>query len=268
MKRNLNIIGAGKVGRVLGRQFHQHQVFTVQDVLSRTSASAEAACQFIGAGRPVQDIGALRAADIVMVSVPDDQIQSCGHALRLLDWVGPDAIVFHCSGALGSDVLGLQQGAASVHPVRSFADPGAVDQQFAGTICTLEGDTHATQILDQALQAIAARVVPIRRDNKTLYHAGAVFAANYLVTLLDAALQTMQAAGINAEMAAAMLQPLAQGALENTFRLGAKQALTGPIARGDLQTVARHEAALQNWDQDKAALYRAMGKATRDMLDQ
>ena len=262
MQATLNIVGAGKVARALAKQFHVHQVFQVQDVYSRSFSSAATACQFVGAGNPVHDLGELRAADLVMVAVPDDQIRSCSEALRKQHKVAGDTIVFHCSGALSSGELGPITAAASVHPLRSFADPAQVAEQFAGTICTLEGSARATDVLRQALLQIGARVVSIKPENKALYHAGAVFANNYLVTLMDAALQTMQAAGIDADMATAMVQPLALGAFGDTFRLGAGAALTGPIARGDVQTVARHEQALQQWDPEFARLYQALAVAT------
>lgn len=270
MKPTLTIIGAGKVGSVLGRLFHIHGAMSVQDIFSRTAVSAESARAFIGAGTVVRKLDDVRSADAIMLSVPDDQIGPCCTALRAAGKIGPRSVVFHCSGALAADVLRqtAQDEVASLHPMRSFADPTAVAAGFAGTLCTLEGSPRAVALLDAALRQVDARPVAIRSEHKALYHAGAVFAANYLVTLMDAALQTLQAAGIEKELAMAMAQPLAQEAFDNVFRLGARDALTGPIARGDTATVARHEAALQNWDPVMADLYRQLAVATTRLAAQ
>jgi len=265
MKPTLNIIGAGKVGQVLARQFQQHHIFTIQDVLNRSYASSAAACAFIGAGTALTSMSAMRPADIYMISVADDQINACSEQLKQHHLLQPASIVFHCSGALDSRELGLHHGAASLHPMRSFADPERVASEFAHTICTLEGDALATRVLNHALHQIEAEVIPITAENKTLYHAAGVFTSNYLVTLMDAALQTFEQAGISAELARKMAQPMAQETLNNIFRIGAQRALTGPIARGDHNTVERHRQALQQWDSGMTDLYNQLAQATETM---
>ena len=129
----------------------------------------------------------------------------------------------------------------------------------------MEGDADATAVLTKALEQIDAQVVHLESAGKTLYHAAAVFASNYLVTLMDTALTTYQAAGIPLEMAQRLAAPLAQETLSNVFRIGAQQALTGPIARGDLATVARHQSMLDQVDHDKARLYQELAQATLRM---
>jgi len=151
---------------------------------------------------------------------------------------------------------------ASAHPVRSFADPAAVAAAFAGTYCGVEGDTAALAVLERALRAIGGQPVTIDAAAKTVYHAAAVFASNYLVTLLDTALRAYQAAGISEPVARALAQPLVEETVANVFRLGAATALSGPIARGDMVTVARQQQAIAGWDGDAGALYGALVKPT------
>jgi len=110
--------------------------------------------------------------------------------------------------------------------------------------------------------------VPIDASAKTVYHAAAVFASNYLVTVLDAALRAYQAAGIPEPVARRMAQPLATESMANVFRLGAAAALSGPIARGDLATVARQQDAVERWDADTGALYRALVGPTVELARQ
>ena len=263
MAPTLNIIGAGKVGRVLGRLFTASGSFAVQDVLTRSCASAAGAVDFIGAGRAVTALAQMRPADCWMLAVTDDQIAAMCAALP----VAAGTVVFHCSGAKSSRELAgaVAAGAAvaSVHPVRSFADPAQVAASFAGTYCGVEGDAAALALLTPALIAIGVQAVPIDAAAKTVYHAASVFASNYLVTVLDAGLRAYQAAGVPQEVALALAAPLARETLENVLRMGPERALTGPIARGDMDTVARQQEALDEWDSSTGMLYRALVQATQ-----
>lgn len=266
MTSTLNIIGAGHVGRVLGKLLSGR--FAVQDVLTRSAASAQEAVAFMGAGGAVLSLESMRPADVWLLAVNDDQIAPvCARlaAGRTLD----GAVVFHCSGAKSSAELAQAQSSgaavASVHPIRSFADPVRVAAHFAGTFCGIEGDERALAQLTPALEAIGARPVAIEASAKTVYHAASVFASNYLVTLLDAALRAYQAAGIPAEVARELARPLASESMANVFRIGPEAALSGPIARGDMETVARQQQALNEWDEPTGRLYQALVLATTDL---
>lgn len=270
MAATLNIVGAGHVGRTLGRLFAAHGVFAVQDVLTRSLAGAEEAVRFIGAGRALAQASSLRPAQAWMLAVGDDQIAPACAALAaagLLD----GAVVFHCSGAKASSELQAASGAgatvASVHPVRSFADPENVAAAFAGTWCGVEGDAAALALLAPAFEAIGARLVTIDAAAKTVYHAASVFASNYLVTVLDAALRAYAAAGVPPEVARELAQPLAGESLANVFRLGPAAALSGPVARGDFATVARQQAAVSGWDAPTGRLYEALVEAATALAE-
>jgi predicted short-subunit dehydrogenase-like oxidoreductase (DUF2520 family) len=267
MTATLNIVGAGHVGRALGRLFAARGALTVQDVLTRSMASAQAAVAFIGAGRAVDAVAALRPASVWMLAVSDDRIADVAAQLGAFDLRG--AVVFHCSGAKASAELAPLRAAgafvASVHPVRSFADPQQVAAAFDGTFCGIEGDEQALALLHPAFAAIGARLVAIDARAKTVYHAASVFASNYLTTVLDAALRAYQAAGIPEDVARELARPLAMETLANVFRLGPETALSGPIARGDAATVARQQAAVTAWDPATGALYEALAAATWDL---
>lgn len=258
---HLTVIGGGHVGRVLGRLFATRAGFVLADVLARSAASAQAAAAFIGSGRPLDAYTALAGAEVYMLSVTDDQIVPACEALAAAVPL-KGAVVFHCSGALASDRLQAARDAgafvASVHPIRSFADMEAVASAFDGTFCGVEGDVQALNVLLPALAAIGARAVQIDASAKTVYHAAAVFASNYLVTVLDAALRAYQAAGIPEDVARELARPLASESMANVFRLGAAAALSGPIARGDMATVQRQHDAVAAWDGATGQLYEAL----------
>lgn len=262
----LSIIGGGNVGKVLGRLWNRHHVFRIEDVLCRRLASADEAVDFIGAGRAVEDVAQLRPADITMLTVPDDNIVPVCAQLAAAGLLGRDSIVFHCSGALPSHALLAARecgaGVAGIHPVRSFAAPEQVAQSFAGTWCGVEGERRALDVLEPAFTALGARLAAIDAQHKMLYHSAAVFASNYLVTLLDVALQAYGKAGIPRKVAQDILEPLVRKTVDNVFRDGPELALSGPIARGDQATVARQYRAVQAWDHRYGSLYRQLGRAT------
>jgi len=269
MRRTLTIIGAGKVGQTLARLWASNQIFQIQDVLNRSLESAQRAVTFIGNGTAVASYAELRPADVYLIAVPDDQIAACCDELVRSSNLSLQSIVFHCSGALRSAQLqaAALPGAsvASVHPIRSFAVPEQVAQEFSGTYCGVEGDARAVDILSEAFSAIGARMVTINADAKILYHAAAVFACNYLTTLLDVAQQTYVRAGIPADAALELMAPLVRETIDNIFRIGPAAALTGPIARGDIVTAERQQRAIADWNQDYGALYQQLAKLTADL---
>lgn len=264
--KTLTVIGAGKVGQVFAQQFVQHQLFTIQQICNRSLASGQQAVAVIGEGSAVYAIAQLTPSDIYLLTVPDDHIAATCQSLADAGLLAASNIVFHCSGAKASSelVAAIVTGAAvaSVHPVRSFADAAYVAANFSGTICSLEGDGRALDVLLPAIQKIGAQTVQISAENKLLYHAGSVFASNYLVTLMDIALHAYEAAGIPPELAKAMAQPLAQQSLDNVFQLGSATALTGPIARGDMATVIKQQQVVSEWDASAGALYQAFTPLT------
>ncbi|HZW14309.1 MAG TPA: Rossmann-like and DUF2520 domain-containing protein [Noviherbaspirillum sp.] len=267
--KTINILGAGHVGKTLGRLWTQNKVFTVQDVLNATLESGTQAAAFIGAGRAVANLDQMRPADITLIATPDDRIGDCCKALAQTGLLVPGTIVFHCSGALPSSILNAASGrgaaVASIHPIRSFAEPEQVVNAFGGTFCGMEGDEAALDVLQAGFTAIGARLVPIDARFKAVYHAAAVFASNYLVTLLDVAVQSYMKAGIPEETAMQLMEPLVRGTVDNVFRLGPTDALTGPIARGDIATAVKQYRAVNAWDNRHGALYKQLGKLTADI---
>ncbi|CAL61491.1 conserved hypothetical protein; putative NAD(P)-binding Rossmann-fold domain [Herminiimonas arsenicoxydans] len=264
--KTLSIIGCGKVGQTLARLWVQHHTVRIQDILNTSIESGTRAAAFVGAGRAANSYADLQAADIFLIAASDDCIVNCCEALSRTNCLSANSIVFHCSGALSSSVLqsASDHGAAvaSIHPIRSFAAPEKVVADFSGTYCGVEGDQRAIAVLSEAFTAIGGEFVPIQRDAKVLYHAAAVFASNYLVTLLDTAVQTYGKAGIPEDTALKMMAALVRETSENVLQLGTEQALTGPIARDDAATVVTQYRAVNRWNRRYGALYKQLGKLT------
>ncbi|BBF86467.1 ketopantoate reductase PanG [Aquitalea magnusonii] len=261
--QRLNIIGTGKLGRTLGRLAASSGQYRVQDCLARSTASAQAAVDFIGAGRACQHVAALQPAALILLSVPDDAIAATAQALADGEVIAAGTVVFHASGAAEAEILAplREVGAhvASLHPAFSFADPERAVQQFAGTLCALEGDAAALPLLQDFAAAIGARPFALAPGGKAAYHAALSVASNYLVTLTDIASQLARQGGVDEQLLPALLGPLMQGSLANALNMGSQPALTGPIVRGDAATVARHLAVLP---QALQPVYRMLGERT------
>jgi predicted short-subunit dehydrogenase-like oxidoreductase (DUF2520 family) len=262
-RRTLNLIGAGRVGGALGRLWTKAGVFEIQDVLTQSLKSARAAVRSMNAGRAVAAMDHMRAADAWLLATPDDAIAGACRALAGSGKLERGSIVFHVSGATPSAELRPVQrcGAriASVHPVKTFTDVQAAARTFAGTYCAVEGDPRALRVLKPAFERIGARLFHIAPGMKRVYHAGGVFACNYLAALIEAAVRCHERAGIRRAVSLRAIEPMVRETVDAIFAQGPARALTGPVSRGDVATVARQLEALQKWSGDMAALYRGLG---------
>ena len=261
--KTLNIIGSGRVGRACGRMWAKAGVFEIQDVLTRSRESAAQGVKFIGAGQPVGHLDEMRGADVWMIATRDDAIVPSCATLAASGKITPDDIVFHVSGATPSSALApaREQGAriASVHPIKTFTDAEAAVQSFPGTFCAAEGDAQALMVLKPAFEKIGAQVFDIASEAKPVYHAGGVFACNYLVALIEAALRAHEKAGIPRAASLKALEPMVRETVDAIFDKGPAKALTGPISRGDAATVRRQLDLVRGWDREMGELYRGLG---------
>ncbi len=265
MSLSVNIIGAGKLGKTLGKLLVSQQIAYIQGIVNRSIESAQSAVDFIGQGQAYAHIHELPAADLTLIATPDNLIQPCCEALATSKNLQVNSIVFHCSGSLQATELqavSLQHCLiASVHPLRSFADPSVSVLQFPGTFCALEGDPHACATLAAVLEKIGGRIYTIQSEHKASYHAAGVFASNYLITLFNEALVCLNNAGIPHDLAKQLTHDLMSGTLNNLEKTHSTQdALTGPIKRGDLATIALNLAAISEPDRKK--LYAELALAT------
>jgi predicted short-subunit dehydrogenase-like oxidoreductase (DUF2520 family) len=151
-----------------------------------------------------------------------------------------------------------------MHPLQSFAAEQE-SNPFVGIKAAIEGEDRAVQAARQAAGDLGAQPIQIRTDGKTLYHASAVVASNYLVTLLRLSFDLMEEAGVSRSEIFGVLKPLLEGTLKNVEAVGIPQALTGPVARGDVATVRDHLEALEERFPGEIDLYCRLGQATLDI---
>jgi predicted short-subunit dehydrogenase-like oxidoreductase (DUF2520 family) len=261
--KTLTIIGCGKTGKAIGRLLSDSGTFRVSQVLTTSRASAEAAVEFIGSGEVVTRIDELTLADVILLGVPDDVIEKKAEELFASNLKLDTSVIFHCSGGLSSEILRKNPSwtVASMHPVKSFSDPCLACSQFKGTWVTLEGDQSAVALLSEAVRLIGGIPLEVPSDKKMIYHAGAVFVSNYVVTLFETGIRCLVDSGISPDTAKEILLPLLEGSVCTLREMETSEALTGPIARGDEDFVKKQHQLLRSFGDEYADMYAILGKA-------
>jgi predicted short-subunit dehydrogenase-like oxidoreductase (DUF2520 family) len=231
------IVGAGRLGTAL---------------TAALSAAGYAVRGPLGRGTQPGD------ATAVLLCVPDGEIASAAAAMNPSP---PAPLVGHCSGATGLEVLSPHEG-FSLHPLMTVPEH-APPTIFAGAGCAVDGTTPRALATAEALaDVLGLRATHVADQDRVAYHAAASIASNFLVTLAGAAERLAATAGVDREL----LVPLVRTAVENWAADGAERALTGPIARGDDETVARQRAAIEERTPDLVPLFDALVDATRALV--
>jgi predicted short-subunit dehydrogenase-like oxidoreductase (DUF2520 family) len=271
MEKSLAIVGAGRVGRALGRLLRELG-WKIGVVVTRREASSRRAVRFIGAGKPHGRLTRqLLLSQIILISTPDDAVSGVA---RELAGMGAEElrgkVVLHTSGAQDSRVLApvKECGAAvgSMHPLQSFSGVGVPD--LAGKVFAVEGDVVAVRVARQIARALGGSPVKIGAGKKVLYHAAAALAAGHVLALVEAATQLLISLGMKRPEATRALLPLTRQVLDNFQRVGPRAAWTGPLARGDYRTVESHLRALHDSREEVAFAYEALNRLAVRMLAQ
>ena len=214
MKR-VRIIGGGRAGKSLGNAL---------------IAAGWEDLDYRGRGDDLSTAAA--GTDVLVIATPDDVIAAVAESIRPV----PTTLVLHLSGALGLDVLAQHSRRAAAHPLVSLPDEELGAERLRSAWFAIAGDAEVGSLV----AALSGRSFPIDESARPLYHAAAVIASNHLVALLGQAERVATLAGVPFEV----MLDLARDTVDNVRRLGPAGALTGPAARGDEATIARHLQAL------------------------
>lgn len=253
----VGIVGAGAVGTALGVALSRAG-WPVAAVASRDRGRRDRFRQLVEGSRGFAEANALLdEVELIILAVPDDAIPSVAGGLRLYS----GQAVVHTSGALGAEVLSAAMAAGTqigaFHPLVAFADTERAVAALHGATVAIEGDDQLAALLGEMAEAIGAQPVRLARGSKAAYHAAAVLAAGGFVALLDAIAELGRVAGLDEAGSLAIYGPLLEQTLGNARALGIRNALTGPVTRGDRGTVKSHLAALRAHAPGVVDLYRA-----------
>jgi predicted short-subunit dehydrogenase-like oxidoreductase (DUF2520 family) len=273
----LGIVGAGRVGTALALACSRTGIEVVA-VASRSEKSVERLVQLAGLDRSVvcsSPNEAFERSSVLLLSVSDDAIGEV--CLQLTKGVSDKRasepgfrVVAHLSGALSSSILSplrkLGASVGSIHPIKSFSTDPHVSSDLKGTVASIEGDEGAVQTLSELAGVLGMRPTEIASEAKPLYHAAACIASNYMVTLFALSCDIMVRSGMDPALARESIAHLMGGTMRNLQSQPPEQALTGPIARGDSDTIKGHLDALERIDNCRVnAIYRLLGLETAEL---
>ena len=246
--KNFSIIGAGAVGRSIALALFYNGVKPA-GVFSEHGNSASVLAKKIKA-RLFGTVEQLQLiSDLIIISVPDDRITDVVACISAMPQSLRGKTFLHTSGALTSDILlPLKKKGASVgsfHPLQTFVKKKE-HTLLKNVYCAIEGDSAANKTSKILARKMGARYFTVSKRNKTLYHIAAVFASNYQVTLFSVVEQIAAIIKIPKAHVWKIFRPLIEQTLENVFSSSPAEALTGPIARSDYQTITKHLKALES----------------------
>ncbi len=259
---NIGFIGAGTVGTALAVRLSS-KGYPVVAVSSSTKAPAQrladavSGCLMCDTAQAVAD-----SAQLVFVTTPDDAIEA---VVAELHWHKGQSVV-HCSGADSTDILeqAREDGAyvGGFHPLQTFASVTHAIENIPGSTFAIEAEEPLLTTLKEMASALDGTCVRLSAEDKVLYHAAAVIACNYFVTLVQQATDLWETFGVSSQQATKALLPLLRGTLNNIDNVGLPNCLTGPIARGDLGTIRKHLASLKRAAPQVLSIYRELGLKT------
>jgi predicted short-subunit dehydrogenase-like oxidoreductase (DUF2520 family) len=259
---NAGFIGAGTVGTALAVRL-RGKGYGVVAVASRTRASAQRLAGMVDGCRVCDHPQAVAdAADLVFITTPDGAIPQVAAQVK---W-RPGQGVVHCSGADSLNILApaAECGAlrGGFHPLQTFATVAYAIENIPGSTFALEADGALLATLKEMAAALGGHWIELRPGDKVVYHAAAVIACNYMITLVKLATDLWKTFGVSTPEATQALLPLLRGSLNNLDNVGLPNSLTGPIARGDAGTVQKHLAALRERAPELLPAYEELGRQT------
>jgi predicted short-subunit dehydrogenase-like oxidoreductase (DUF2520 family) len=261
----IGIVGAGAVGTALAVALSRGG-WPIHAVASRDPGRRERFRSLVEVSRVFADPEPiLDEVELIILAVPDDVVAGLAGSLRMYS----GQAMIHTSGALGAEVLmpamaaGTQIGA--FHPLVAFADTERAVAALHGATVAIEGDDQLAAMLAGMAERIGATPVRLAPGTKAAYHAAAVLAAGGFVALLDAIAELGRVAGLDERGSLAIYAPLIEGTLGNARSLGIREALTGPMTRGDVGTVVAHIETLQRHAPGVLDLYVAAARREVDL---
>jgi predicted short-subunit dehydrogenase-like oxidoreductase (DUF2520 family) len=260
----VGVVGAGRVGAVLGAALRRagHSVVAASGVSDASRRRAEELLPDVPLTAPQQVV---KAADLVLLTVPDDVLPQLMEGLAATDSVRSGQILVHTSGRFGTAVLdpATRRGALplALHPVMTFTGTSVDLERLAGCSFGVTAPEPLRPMAEVLVVECGGEPEWIEEERRPLYHAALAIGANHLVTLVAQAADLLRLAGV--EHPGRMLGPLLGAALDNALRYG-DHGLTGPVVRGDAGTVAAHIRELAHVSPEARAAYLAMSRLTAD----
>lgn len=261
----VGFIGTGTVGSAISLLLHK-KGYTITGVCSKSGISSAALAGQLGCINYDNPWEVLPGSGVVFLTVPDRELGGLAHCLAESGAVSGEHVFLHMSGAMPAEVLQQlkEKGAAigSIHPLQSFATVEKAVENLPGSFFAVQGDEEAVAFSMKLVSDLNGRPFKIDSNAKALYHLGASVASNYLVALVHFAVNVYKSIGMSSGEAVEALMPLIKGTVANIESVGPVKALTGPVARGDIETIRHHLSAIDGLENDMQQFYSILGMYT------
>ncbi len=265
--KNIAVIGAGRAGLSVAKNLNESCDFRVTAVTDINEEFALRSRDFLGNIKYTgsDNVRATELADIIIISTPDDYIEATCNKLSEYEQIR-GKYIFHLSGSRPSTILSAAKSKncfiGSIHPLQSMPSPEEGYKNLKNAFFCIEGDSEAVEVAKKIVAVISGKYFTINTEMKSLYHAAAVFASNFINTTVFASFYILKDIGVPEDNILEIILPLIKGTVNNIEKLGVIQSLTGPVVRGDFKTIASHLQGLEKYNNDFLQLYLKLSETT------
>jgi len=266
-QHKISIIGAGRLGSALARHLHKigNSPFSLISNNSDWLEKLSSDCHPVNISKSVDDLH--RESSLIFLCVPDQALPGLIQKLAQIlffDW--QNTVIVHCSGANTAQILAplarLGAATAAIHPIQTFPTLNEGSERFSGIYWGVEANHVLLKSIKELVHDLGGIPIQIPAQAKALYHLACVVSSNYLVTLVSLSSEILAGCGLPKEDAFKMMAPLIRGTLESLTWQTPEQALTGPVARGDVTTIKTHLGELEEQLPHLLPVYKSLAAET------
>jgi len=271
MKKKIVFIGAGKVAWHLSCALSK-KGYPISGIASRKKLSAKKLADKFNTAWSDKPEEIVKDADIIFITTPDAEVRGVVQNLCSRRVIKRKQLVIHTSGVLGVREIKCVEKfgalALSMHPGFPFSSKSYKKDELRGVFFVLEGSKKAVRIGKEIVHKLGARSLMIEEKSKAIYHLALIFASNFFVGVEDMSVELLQKCGIRKNNALKLLQTLVQATEKNIFEKGTLNALTGPVERGDIETIEKHLKLLVKQKRSYDKTYREISKHLLAMVEE
>ena len=264
---NVVIIGAGRAGTSIGKNLQESKKFRVTAIVDIEASLSAKSAEFIGNVQytGTELIRASRLGNIIIIATPDDYIEATYNKLTNSADI-QHKYIFHLSGSRPSTILNSAKArkcfTGSIHPLQSMPSYEEGYKNLKNAFFCIEGNSEAVKMAKEIVSVISGKFFTIDTEMKPLYHAAAVFASNFINTTVFASFSILKNIGVPENSIAEIILPLIKGTVNNIEKLGVINSLTGPVTRGDYNTIEAHIDGLKKTNSEFSNLYKTLTETT------
>ena len=266
----ISIVGAGRVGISLGYLLSKN--YEIEGIIEKREERIEKLKELFPEAKYIglDFIKGVKNSDVIFITTQDDNIKSTADEIFSNNDI-KNKYVYHCSGSLPSSILNSAKKndcfIGSIHPLQSVPNFEQGVKNLKSAYFCIEGDEEAVEVAKKIVNSISGKFFIIKTEHKSLYHLGAVFSSNFINTLVFITCEIFKKIGVSKDYDKTLeiIFPLIKGSVDNINKLGVIKSLTGPVVRGDVNTIKNHISGLESIMPELIPLYRNLVNKTVEL---